>query len=442
MANPVENLGKLKRRVTISLPKERVLKEVDGRLRQIAKNFRMPGFRPGKAPLKIVAQQHGPRAEAEVLSDLVGKQFYDISESEALRVAGQPSFAPKEDADQALIAFDATFEVYPEIAIGDLSTVVVKRPTSQITDAEVENTLEILRKQRTTYEARDAAAGEVVAQDGDRLTLDFVGRLDGEVFEGGSATDFTLTLGEGRMLADFESALKGQKLGEEREFDVKFPDDYQAPNLAGKTARFSATLKKVEAPQVPELDQAFAKSLGVADGDLEKMRADIRDNLEREAKRRLQELLKERGLQALAEVATFDLPEALVEQEQERLAEGMRAQLEQRGIPNPTGAPLPLELFKEQAEKRVRLGLAIGELVKEHKLDAKPEQIRADIEELAKSYEDPKEVVRWFYSNPQQLAERKALVVENNVVEFIVSQAKVEDEPMSFEELASSSQRG
>ncbi|RDU99251.1 trigger factor [Trinickia dinghuensis] len=445
MANVVENLGKLERRVTISLQKDTVQKEIDSRIRQLAKNVRMPGFRPGKVPLKMVTQQYAGQVEAEVLSDKVGKQFFDISRTENLRVAGQPSFSPKDGAADDTYAFDATFEVYPEVKIGDLAGAEVERSVTQISEGEVDRTLDILRKQRVHYHARGEAGehgdggDDVTAKSGDRVTVDFVGKLEGVAFEGGTAEDFAFVLGEGRMLPEFEQAATGLKVGEAREFDLKFPDDYHGKDVAGKTAQFTITMKKIEWPHMPEVDAEFAKSLGIADGDMTKMRAEIKDNLEREAKRRTQSLVKNQVMDALIKVSELDVPNALIEQDQQRLVDMARQDLAQRGVPNAADAPIPAEMFKEQAERRVKLGLVLAELVKDNGLEAKPEQIRAEVEEFAKSYEDPKEVIRWYYSNKQRLAEMEAYVVESNVVEFVLGKAKVTDKEVSFEALASAS---
>jgi trigger factor len=442
MANVVENLGKLERRITISLPKDAVLKDVDSRIRQLAKNMKMPGFRPGKVPLKMVTQQYAGQVEAEVLSDRVGKQFFEISRSENLKVAGQPRFAPKDEQIADSYAFDATFEIYPEVKIGDVSGAEITRTVTTIGDAEVDRTLDILRKQRVHYHARGDAGehgdggADVEAKEGDRVTVDFVGKIDDVAFAGGTAEGFAFVLGEGRMLPEFETATTGLKVGENREFDLAFPADYHGKDVAGKTARFTVTLTQVEWPHLPEIDADFAKSLGIEDGDLTKMRAEIRDNLDREAKRRTQSLLKNQVMDALLAIAELDAPNALIAQDQERLVEMARQDLEQRGVPNAAQAPIPLEMFKEQAERRVKLGLVLAELVKEHKLEAKPEQIRAEVEEFAKSYEDPKEVVRWYYSNKQRLSEMEAYVVESNVVEFVLGKAKVTDKEVGFEELA------
>lgn len=438
MANVVETLGKLERRVTISLPRETVQKEVDARLRQIAKTFRMPGFRPGKAPMKVVASQYQGQLQAEVLSDKVGKQFFEISRAENLKVAGQPRFEPKQLGEgEDAIAFDATFEVYPDVKIGDVAHAQIKRTVTTVGDAEVDRTLDILRKQRVEFAPR-GDAGDKTAQEGDRVTVDFVGKIDGNVFEGGSAQDFVYTLGEGRMLPEFEKATIGLEVGGEREFDLVFPEDYHGKDVAGKTAQFTVTVKAIEAPTYPEIDAEFAKTLGVEDGDLTKMRGEIRENLDREAKRRAQAELKNSVMDALLSISELDVPKALIEQDQQRLVELARQDLEQRGVPNAKDAPIPVEMFHDQAERRVKLGLILAELVEQNGLKAKPDQIRAEVEEFAKSYEDPKEVVRWYYSNQQRLSEMEAYVVENNVVEFVTSRAQVTDEEVPFEKLGAS----
>ncbi|KKJ04875.1 trigger factor [Burkholderia gladioli] len=445
MANVVENLGKLERRVTISLPKEVVQKEIDARIQKLAKNVRMPGFRPGKVPLKMVAQQYAGQVEAEVLSDKIGQEFFEVSRTENLRVAGQPSFAPKAEAAADAYAFDATFEVYPEVKIGDLATAEVERSTTSIGDAEIDRTLDILRKQRVHFHARGEGGEhgdggtETAAQNGDRVTVDFVGKIDDVAFPGGTAEDFPFVLGEGRMLPEFETAALGLKVGEAREFDLTFPEDYHGKDVAGKTAKFTVTMKKVEWPHLPEIDGEFAKTLGIEDGDTAKMRNEIKENLEREAKRRTQSLVKNQVMDAVLKISELDVPNALVEQDQQRLVEMARQDLAQRGVPNAANAPIPVEMFKEQAERRVKLGLVIAELVKANGLEAKPEQIRAEVDEFAKSYEDPKEVVRWYYSNQQRLAEMEAFVVESNVVDFVLGKAKVTDKEVSFEALASAS---
>ena len=327
--------------------------------------------------------------------------------------------------------------------LGDVASAEIERTTTTISDAEIDRTLDILRKQRVHFHARGEAGPhgdggtDTAAQNGDRVTLDFVGKIDDVAFPGGSAEDFAFVLGEGRMLPEFEQAALGLKAGESREFDLKFPEDYHGKDVAGKTAKFTITIKKIEWPHQPEVDAEFAKSLGVADGDLAKMRGEIKDNLEREAKRRTQSIVKNQVMDALLTIAELDVPKALIEQDQERLVEMARQDLSQRGVPNAKDAPIPAEMFRDQAERRVKLGLVLAELVKANELQAKPEQIRAEVDEFAKSYEDPKEVVRWYYSNQQRLAEMEAFVVESNVVDFVLGKAKVTDKQVSFEELAS-----
>ncbi|ABF08765.1 trigger factor [Cupriavidus metallidurans] len=442
MSNVIENLGKLDRKVTLAIPKAEVQKETQERLARLSKTVKMSGFRPGKVPMKMVEKQYGQQVEFEVRFDKAARKFFDITQAQEVKVAGQPKFDIKTEgvADDEL-AFEATFEVYPEVKIGDLASAEVTRTKTEIGDAEIDKTVDILRKQRVHFHARgDAGAhgdggADVAAQNGDRVTLDFVGKIDGVEFAGGKAEDFVYVLGEGRMLPEFETATLGLKVGESKSFPLTFPADYHGKEVAGKTAEFTVTLKKVEWAHLPEVDDAFAKSLGIADGSVEKMRADIRENLEREVKRRTHSMLKDQVMEALLKVSELDVPKALVEQDQERLVEMARRDLEQRGMPNAKDMPIPAEMFTQQAERRVKLGLILAEIVKANGLEAKPDQIKAEIEDFAKSYEDPKEVMRWYYGDQQRLAEMEAYVLENNVVNFVCDKAKVADKTVSFEEL-------
>jgi len=442
MSNVIENLGKLDRKVTLAIPKAEVQKETQERLVRLSKTVKMSGFRPGKVPMKMVEKQYGQQVEFEVRFDKAARKFFDITQAQDVKVAGQPKFDIKTEgvADDDL-AFEATFEVYPEVKIGDLASAEVTRTKTEIGDAEINKTVDILRKQRVHFHARgDAGAhgdggADVAAQNGDRVTLDFVGKIDGVEFAGGKAEDFAFVLGEGRMLPEFEQAALGLKVGESKAFPLTFPDDYHGKEVAGKTAEFTVTLKKVEWAHMPEIDDAFAKSLGIADGSVEKMRADIRENLEREVKRRTHSMLKDQVMEALLKVSDLDVPKALIEQDQQRLVEMARRDLEQRGMPNAKDMPIPAEMFTQQAERRVKLGLILAEIVKANGLEAKPDQIKAEIEDFAKSYEDPKEVMRWYYGDQQRLAEMEAYVLENNVVNFVCDKAKVSDTTVSFEEL-------
>ncbi|CBJ37924.1 peptidyl-prolyl cis/trans isomerase (trigger factor), molecular chaperone involved in cell division [Ralstonia solanacearum CMR15] len=441
MSTVIENLGKLDRKVTLAVPKAEVEQEKQSRLVRLSKTVKMSGFRPGKVPMKMVEKQYGQQVEMEVRFDKAARQFFDITNEQGVKVAGQPRFELKSEgvADDQF-AFDATFEVYPEVKLGDLAGAELTRTKTEITDAEIDKTIDILRKQRVHYHPRGEAGdhgdgGEAIAQNGDRVTVDFVGTIDGVEFAGGKAEGFGFVLGEGRMLPEFEQATLGLKQGESKVFPLAFPADYHGKDVAGKTAEFTVTLKQVEWAHLPEINEAFAQSLGIADGSLDKMRADIRENLEREVKRRTHALLKDQVMDALLKVAELDVPKSLIEQDQERLVEMARRDLEARGMPNVKNMPIPAEMFTQQAERRVKLGLVLAEVVKANALEAKPEQIKAEIEEFAKSYEDPKEVIRWYYGDQQRLAEMEAYVLENNVVNFVCDKAKVADKAMSFEEL-------
>jgi trigger factor len=444
----IENLGKLDRKVTLAVPKAEVEQEKQSRLARLSKTVKMSGFRPGKVPMKMVEKQYGQQVEFEVRYDKAARQFFDITNEQGVKVAGQPRFELKtEGVADDQVAFDATFEVYPEVKLGDLAGAELTRTKTEITDAEIDKTLDILRKQRVHYHPRGEAGehgdgGAAVAQDGDRVTVDFVGTIDGVEFAGGKAEGFSFVLGEGRMLPEFEQATLGLKQGESKKFPLAFPEDYHGKDVAGKTAEFTVTLKQVEWAHLPEVNEAFAQSLGIADGNLDKMRADIRENLEREVKRRTHALLKDQVMEALLKVAELDVPKSLVEQDQERLVEMARRDLESRGMPNAKNMPIPAEMFTQQAERRVKLGLVLAEVVKANGLEAKPEQIKAEIEEFAKSYEDPKEVIRWYYGDQQRLAEMEAYVLENNVVNFVCDKAKVTDKAVSFEELTATPAQG
>ena len=429
MQTTVENLSHLERRLTMAVPVAEIDRQVDERLKKLARNVRLPGFRPGKVPLKIVAQQYGPQVRSEVIGDAVQKGFTDAVRDQNLRVAGYPRIERKEGAPEGELQFSATFEVYPEISLGDLGGVTIERPSLTVGEAEVEKTLEVLRKQRTRYEATQHAAVK-----GDRVTIDYAGTIDGVAFSGGQATDFAFVLGEGRLLPDLEGGITGLAAGASKTVPVTFPADYQSRDVAGKTASFDVTLKKVEAPHLPEVDAEFAKSLGVADGDLQKMRAEIKANVEREVKTRLGERLKAKAMQALAETTRLDLPKALVDLEIERLVAGARGELQARGL-KMENVPIDPQLFEDQAKRRVALGLIVAELVKRFELGAKPEQVRKLVEEHAESYEQPSEVVKWFYTQPERLAEFDGAAVEANVVDWVLKQARVVDKPVAFDEL-------
>lgn len=429
MQSNLEALGQLERRLTMAVPVADIDKQVDERLKQLARTVRMAGFRPGKVPLKLVAQQYGPRVRSEVIGDAVEKSFSAAVRDQNLRVAGYPRIERKDAGGEDRLEFSATFEVYPEVQLGDISSVGIERPTLAVTDAEVEKTIAVLRKQRTRYEAAERAAAH-----GDRATIDFTGTIDGVEFDGGKGADVTFVLGEGRMLPDFEAGVTGMKPGESKVFPVAFPADYQGREVAGKTASFAVTVKAVEAPRLPEVDAEFARSLGIADGDLGKMRAEVKANVEREVKKRLGGDLKNRVMQALFDAARPELPKSLVDMEVERVVAGARADLQARGL-KMESMPIDPQIFEDQARRRVALGLIVGELVKKHDLAAKPQQVRALVDEHAASYEQPGEVVKWYYSQPERLAEFEGLAVEQNVVDWVLKNAKTVDKAVAFDQL-------
>ncbi len=432
MTVTVETLEKLERKITLTVPVTAIQTEVDARLKKLARTVKMDGFRPGKVPMNVVAQRYGYSVQYEVLNDKVGEAFAQAANEAKVRVAGQPRITEKEGSPEGELNFDAIFEVYPDVKLADLSTIEIEKVTAEVSNEAIDKTVDILRKQRRTFAQRGLGDAAV---DGDRVTIDFEGKIDCEAFSGGKAEDFQFLVGEGQMLKEFEDAVRGMKSGESKTFPLAFPADYHGKDVAGKTADFLVTVKKVEAAHLPEVNEALAKSLGIADGTVEGLRADIRKNLEREVKFRLLARNKAAAMEALVAKAELDLPQSIVQSEVDRLKEGARADLKQRGIKDADKAPIPDDIFRPQAEQRVRLGLVVAEVVKANDLHAKPEQIRAHIEELAASYERPEDVTRWYYSDNQRLAEVEAVVIESNVAEFVLSKAKVTDKAISFEEL-------
>lgn len=430
MAVNVETLGALERRLSMSVPVADVDRQVDDRLKRLARNVKMPGFRPGKVPMKLVVQQYGPQVRSEVIGDAVQKAFSDAVKEAKLKVAGYPRIEKKDGAaDAGAFEFNATFEVYPEIKLGDISGVSIERPQLTVDDAAVERTIEILRKQRVSY-----AAAARAAQDGDRLTVDFEGRIGGEPFAGGKAAGFAFVLGEKRVLPEFETAASGLKAGDTKSFELKFPDDYHSKDVAGKSASFTLEVKRVDEPKLPALDAEFARQLGVADGELAKMRAEVRANVEREVKKRVEARVKGQALQALLDAAPLELPKVLVQSETQRLVEAAVAELQSKGL-KVEKLPFDPQAFEASAKRRVALGLIVGELARSEKLQPKPAEVRALIEAESQSYEHPAEVVKWFYMQPQRLSEMESLALEGNVVNWVLSKAKVADKAVAFDEL-------
>ena len=421
--------NELERRIDLSIAIENVEKEMDQRLKRMGKNIKMPGFRPGKVPFSIVKQQYGSQARHEVLSEELDRVFGETVTAQKMRVAGYPRIEPKASESTTHLEFSAIFEVYPDFTPADMSTAEIERPVLEVSAKEVDKTLDILRKQRVSYEDTDRAAAKE-----DRVVIDFLGKKDGEPFQGGQATDYPFVLGQGMMLPDFEKAVEGARSGEAKTFDLTFPADYFAKDLAGQTVQFEITVKQVQAPKLPEIDAEFARSMGIADGDVAKMRAEIEANLKREVKRRIEGKVKDQVMEALIKANPISTPNALIEMEIQRLMQAARQDMEQRGM-KVADMPIQPEWFADQARRRVVLGLILAELVKSEKLQPTSEQVRAMVEESAQSYEHPEEVVRWYYAQPQRLGEVEGLAIESNVVEWVLGKAKVTDKAAVFDEL-------
>jgi len=424
----LETLSGLERRMSIALPLAAIDAQVTERLKRVARTAKIQGFRPGKAPAKIVEMNYGAQVREEVLGEQVQQAFYKAAAEQKLRVAGYPRFEPAE-GDAESFKFAAAFEVFPEVVVGDLAGKEIEKPKTEVTDAEIDKTVDILRKQRTRFNRVEREAAN-----GDRVIIDFKGAIDGVAFEGGSSENFPFMLGQGQMLPEFEAGIIGMKEGEIKSVEVSFPADYHGKDVAGKTADFLVLVKNVAEAQLPEVNEEFAKQLGIADGDVAKMRAEIRKNVEREVKRRLSAQIKENVMQALIDVWAIDLPKALVDLEVGRLMDQARQDLAQRGM-QMKDMPLPADLFTQQAERRVALGLILSEVVAANKLEAKPEQVKALVEEFAESYEQPEDVIQWYYASQERLEGPTSMVLEDNVVEFVLGKANVVEKDVSFETL-------
>jgi trigger factor len=420
----------LERSLDLSVVIADLEKDIDQLLRKRGKTLKMPGFRPGKVPFNVIKQYYGHEAYIDALNEALEKSFREAVKAQDFHVAGSPKIESKKTESTTHLEFTAVFEVYPEIKIADLKEVEIERPTLEVGAAELDNTLEVLRKQHVSYKPIERAA----AKD-DRVTIDFLGRKDGVPFQGGEGKDFPFVIGGGQMLADFESAVSGLKTGESKTFDMTFPADYHAKDLAGQAVSFEVTVKEVSEAILPAIDAEFAKSLGIADGDVEKMRAEIESNLKREVKNRLKSRVKNQVMDALLKTNPIDVPKALVELEIDRLMQNARQDVEQRTGKKAKDFPMQREWFADQAKRRVGLGLVLSEIVKLNELHAKPEQIKSIVDDAAQSYEHPEEVVRWYYAQPQRLAEIESLVIEDNVVDWALSNARVVDKPTAFNEL-------
>lgn len=430
MGSNVENLGALERRFDITISLEKLQSEIDNRLQRLARTAKLHGFRPGKVPLKIITQMYGMQVQQDVLNDAVHKEFKDTVQQQNLQVAGYPRFEAKAtDGNDTLYTVSATFEVYPEIVLGDLSNQSIEQPTVKVGETDIDKTLDMICKQRVTYQPVNRPAKK-----GDRVKIDYHGTIDGNDFAGGKSNDVYLILGDGKFLKDFEAALIDMQVGGSKSFDVVFPEDYHGKEIAGKTVTFEVTLNELAEPVLPAVDAEFAKSLGIPDGDLQKLREGIQKDLEREVSKRARSKLKEQIMQALLSTTQIDAPSILINQEKERLLQNAKSDLEARGM-KAKEISLSSDLFKEKAEYRVKLGLILAELVKVHALKATPEQVRRIIEDAAQSYENPEQVVKWHYASSERLQEAESLALEENVVDWALGKIKLINKTVTFDEL-------
>jgi trigger factor len=426
----VETVSALERRLNASIPQQVINSQVSDRLKNIGRNAKIAGFRPGKVPAKIVEQYYGAQTRQEILGDALQRSFDEAAQTNNLKVAGFPKFEVKtQDLNADQIEYSATFEVYPEVVVGDLSGEKIERLVYELTQADVDNTIETLRKQRATFEKVDRAA-----RSDDRVNIDFSGTLNGELFPGGQAKDYTLVLGGGGMLPEFEAAAIGMKVGETKSFDLTFPDDYRNAELAGKKVNFSITLNRVEAAKLPEVDAEFAKAVGIADGDVSKLHDEIRSNLLSEVSRRLKARNKDAAMDALLRVSGFDVPKVLVDDEVQTLIRLTLQDMEARGMKT-KGVSLPPEMFRDRAEKRIKLGLILSHLVQQHNLTARLEQVESFIREYAQSFDQPEEVIRWYKAEPGRMQDVEHIVLEENVVTWAMGQARTMDKQAVFNEL-------
>lgn len=425
----VETTSGLERRMTIEVPEERVETEVQNRLRNLARTTRLKGFRPGKVPLKVVERQYGGQVRQEVIGEVIQSTFSEAVAQEQLQPAGMPDIEPKELEKGKNLQYVATFEVMPQVEVASLEGVAVETPKAEVTDADIDNMLETLRKQQAKWVEADRAADE-----GDRVTVDFEGTVGGETFQGNKGTDVPVTLGGGRMIPGFEDGLKGLKAGDEKTLEVTFPEDYGSAEVAGKDAKFEVKVKKVEEPELPAIDADFAKALGVNTEDMDEFRAEVRQSMERELKQNLKAQVKQQVMDKLLEVNNIELPQALIEQESQALAQQLQQQMQ--GAQQGKGAPqLEPSMFADQAKRRVALGLILSELVQSNEIKADPEKVRAAVEEVASTYEQPDEVIKFYYSDQRRLAEVESMVLEDAVVDWVLDNAKVQEKQASFDEI-------
>ena len=420
----VETTGALGRRMTVQVPAERIDQEVESRLKSLSRSARIAGFRPGKVPFKVVQQRYGRQVHLEVAGDVMGSTLQEALSQQNLRPAGEPKLEPRTVEQGKALEYVAVFDVYPEFEPAPLSDVRIAKPAATVGEQDIENMLQKLRQQRGSWEA--SARG---AEQGDRVTLDFTGIIDGAEFAGGSGTDMQVEIGSKQLIDGFEEKLIGAKAGEEVTMDLRFPEDYHSRDVAGKPVQFKVNVKRVDTRKLPELDDEFAKSLGVDSAAA--LREEVANNMSRELEQMVKAVTKDRAFDQLLERNRIELPAGLLDQEIDRLAKDTQDQLSA----NKQNVNLPRDLFEARARRRVSLGLIIGEIIKRNGIQVDPERVRRTVETLAASYENPDEVVKWYYENREALVSAQSLVLEEQVVEWILSQAQVEETPCSFDEL-------
>ena len=426
----VESTSGLERRLTVAIEEARISQAVDSKLKEMAHTVNIKGFRPGKVPLKVIKQQYGGQVRQDVVNEVVQSTFYEALSQEDLHPAGTPVFDTNESAPGKGLEYTATFEIYPELKLASLADQKIEKPSVEITEADIDNMVDRIRRQHVNWEASDAAA-----ETGDRLSIDFKGTIDGEAFDGGEGKDSSIELGSGRMIAGFEEGLVGATKGADLTLDLQFPDDYHATELAGKPVQFAVHVNAVEKPILPEVNEAFAKKMGVESGDIADLRKDILENMELELSKQLKTKLKEKVMDTLLEVNKIDVPQSLIESESEALRNQMVQNLSNQGLSQTDVSALDTSMFAEQAQRRVSLGLIMNEIVKENDIKVEAETVRALVEEIARPYEKPEEVIKWYYGDKRRLSEVESLALEEQVVEWAIEQAEVVETKATFDEI-------
>lgn len=421
----VETTEGLERRLSVEVPAERIDSEVQQRLKKMAGSVRLDGFRPGKVPMKVVQNRFGEQVRHEVIGEVLQSSFYEAISQEKLRPAGRPEIEPTSMEPGKSLAYTAVFEVYPELTLAGMDQIKIERPVTGIEAADVDRMIETLRKQRTTWEGVERPA-----QDGDQLVMDFEGTIDGEGFHGNKAEGAKLVLGSGRFIPGFEEGMLGATAGEERTLDLQFPEDYPAQEVAGKPVQFKVRLTAVEEPRLPEVNEEFARSFGIADGDLESLREQVRENMQRELDQTIKNTVKNQVMDGLIEANPIEVPKALITEEIGRLQEQARMQ-----FGGGADMKLPDEMFSDQAERRIKLGLILAEIIQANQMKVDPERLRSTVENIAAAYEDPEQVVKWYYSRKDQMSELESVVLEDQVVDWILGQAQITEKETPFNEL-------